>query len=332
MSSDPSDDILAGILRASGRRATPSAEDRDTVLRAAGASWRRAVRARRRRRWVGAIAAGAVVVTLVVSMLGRRPGDGARVVTQASLVRGEVWMLAPEYPAWRRVRAGEPVIAGARLRTAATTGAALSLSDGASIRLRSATTLRFESRNGLRLDSGAVYVDTGAGGNSRPIRVHTEWGTVNDLGTVFEVEWTPGELRVRVREGRIRLERRGEHANVESRAGEELAIDAGGFTQRHEYPTSGGGWAWAEALAVAPQSDDQPLLQFLEWVARETGRQLRFDAADTRARAAAVRLHGSPRNLGPLDALSLMLATTDFEYRLEGETEILIRRRHPESG
>src|SRR6476659_4490631 len=164
-------DVLAGILRASGRRLAPSAEDRDYVFRAADASWRRSVRARRRRRWIGAVAAGAVIVTLTASLLGHRPVAGATAPTVAALVRGELWMLSPGDVAWQRTRAGVPIIEGARLRTADSAGAALSSADGASIRLRAATTLVFETQAGVRLDSGAVYIDTGGAGNSRPIRV-----------------------------------------------------------------------------------------------------------------------------------------------------------------
>jgi ferric-dicitrate binding protein FerR (iron transport regulator) len=329
---DKSTDLIANLLRAGGRRAAPSAEDRDYVFDAAFASWRRTVRARRQRRWMAAVAAGFAIMAVAYSVIERGSGDDPGVVAQAALLRGELWSSGPHDSTWRHVSAGTPVDLGARLRTGAGTGAALLLSDGASIRLRAATTVVVESRSHVRLDSGGIYIDTGPGGRSQPIKVLTDWGTVNDLGTVFEVERTSSELRVRVREGRIRLERGGERGIVESGAGQELAVDAGGAAEVRNFPTTGAEWAWAEALAVAPESDDQPLLQFLEWVARETGRRLRFDEPGTRAQAAAVRLHGSARNLGPLDALTLMLETTDFEFRLQGESEIVIYRRHVDRG
>jgi hypothetical protein len=91
--------------------------------------------------------------------------------------------------------------------------------------------------------------------------------------------------------------------------------------------TSGSQWAWTEALAVAPSIDGKPLLQFLEWVAHETGRPLRFVEPEGRERAAIVLLHGSVPNVRPLEALELVLAATDFEYALEKDGGILIHWR-----
>ena len=64
----------------------------------------------------------------------------------------------------------------------------------------------------------------------------------------------------------------------------------------------------------------------LAWVARETGRQLHYESTAVEARAANVILHGNIRHLAPLAALDVMLATTDLEYTLVGDTmEIRIR-------
>ncbi|HKX59716.1 MAG TPA: STN domain-containing protein, partial [Steroidobacteraceae bacterium] len=85
-------------------------------------------------------------------------------------------------------------------------------------------------------------------------------------------------------------------------------------------------WAWAEALAPLPDIDGRPAAQLIRWVARETGRRLRYESPVVEDRAATVILHGDIRHLPPLAALEAMLATTDLEYVLDGDT-IEIRAR-----
>jgi hypothetical protein len=63
----------------------------------------------------------------------------------------------------------------------------------------------------------------------------------------------------------------------------------------------------------------------LTWVARETGRAVRFASPDIERKAGTTILHGNIRHLAPLEALSVMLATTDLEYTLPDDATILIR-------
>jgi hypothetical protein len=61
--------------------------------------------------------------------------------------------------------------------------------------------------------------------------------------------------------------------------------------------------------------DDRPLLTFLEWFARETGRKLVID--DTaRKQATSIRMHGNVRGLTAAEALSAVMATTTLRYEL----------------
>jgi hypothetical protein len=86
-------------------------------------------------------------------------------------------------------------------------------------------------------------------------------------------------------------------------------------------------WRWVESIATAPDVNDQPVMELLDWVARETGRPIRFKDAEVERRAASTILHGSVRNLAPLDALSLMLATTDLDYVELTDGTLLIQAR-----
>jgi hypothetical protein len=50
-----------------------------------------------------------------------------------------------------------------------------------------------------------------------------------------------------------------------------------------------------------------------------------FERPEIERKASSTILHGSIRNLAPLEALSVMLATTDLEYALPDDGTILIR-------
>ena len=61
--------------------------------------------------------------------------------------------------------------------------------------------------------------------------------------------------------------------------------------------------------------ENRPLIEFLEWFARETGRKLVID--DTaRKQAAGIRMHGNVRGLTLTEALSAVMATTTLRYEL----------------
>lgn len=325
-------DVLAELVRAAGRRVAPPAEDYEYVLAAAGRSWQRAVRARRRRQWAGALAASLAVCTIGIAVYhfwtgfssGTRPGE---IAASADLVRGDVSLRRSDEATWQPLHAGEAIKNGARLRTGAAAGASLNLSDGGMLRLNAATELALVSGRRLHLVTGSAYIDSGERRVRDSLAVETDLGTVRDVGTVFEVKAAPRALRIRVREGRVRLDALVGRPVLEGQAGEELQVDGAGFTQRVVFPTAGPDWAWAEALAVSPTFDNQPLLRFLQWVAHETGRPLQFAEAGAEAQAANVVLHGSARDLKPLEALAVMLAVTDFEYALNEDGTILIRRR-----
>ncbi|HZF16171.1 MAG TPA: FecR family protein [Steroidobacteraceae bacterium] len=321
-------DPLAEIVRAGGRRPTPPPDDYDQVLAAATASWQKAVSARRRRQWIGALAASAVLCAVGLAVFHFRPIAMETARTAATtLVRGQLAVQAPGTFDWHPLQAGAAIDNGARLRANGPGGASLSLGAGGLLRLRESTEVAVSAGAHLQLFDGSAYVDSGSRPPGQPIVVETGLGTVRDIGTVFEVRASAGALRVRVREGQVVVDAPGRDESFESQAGQELQIGSDGTTRRSDIATAGPEWAWAEALADAPVVDGKSLLGFLEWVSHESGRALEFQYAGDRQQAAAVRLHGSVPNLRPLDALDLMLAATDFDYTLSDAGAIVIRRR-----
>jgi ferric-dicitrate binding protein FerR (iron transport regulator) len=326
--SGASRDPLAELVRVGGHRMAPPRADYEQVLAAATAGWQRAVHARRRRRWIGALAASAAACAIGLVLLQLRPLAVEPVAAPAAnLLLGDLDIQRPGAPGWSRLRPGAAIENGARLRANGPLGASISLSAGRLVRLKPATQVTLLAGAHLQLVAGNAYVDSGTQQPADSIVIDTGLGTVRDIGTVFEVQAAPEAIRIRVREGRVLLDASGRATPLESHAGEELRLARDGSTLRASIPTAGPEWAWAEALAMAPAIDGQSLLGFLEWVAHECGRPLQFQSDGDKQRAAAVLLHGSVPDLRPLDALDIMLAATDFEYTLSDAGAIVIHRR-----
>jgi hypothetical protein len=62
--------------------------------------------------------------------------------------------------------------------------------------------------------------------------------------------------------------------------------------------------------------ENRPLLEFLRWFARETGRTLEMDEP-SRQQALSILMHGSVQGLTVTEALSVVMATTpSLKYEL----------------
>jgi ferric-dicitrate binding protein FerR (iron transport regulator) len=318
-------DSLARLIGAVGRRAAPPAEDYQRVLRASREAWERAVRQRRRRQWVYALAASLAIVAIGIGLLHRLDGGAGVVIGRVALTDGGVFV-GDARGDWHGVLSpGTTLLSGTRLRTDADGRVAVSLTNETSLRLGPSTDLLLAPRRRVELIAGRVYVDTRAAGGN--IEIETRFGTLRDLGTQFEVLASPAGLRIRTREGAVQLLRPGTDSALVCKFDEELRIDDEGHIERGYIAPHDAEWEWAESLAEPPRGSHLPLRQFLDWVARESGRRVRYDSPDTEARVSRVVLHGTTPNLAPVQALEVTLATTDIEFVLLADGTILLRPR-----
>jgi FecR protein len=190
----------------------------------------------------------------------------------------------------------------------------VALADGGTLRVAADTALELTGPTKGVLRRGQIYVDLPPGTHSKaPFRIETRAGTVEHVGTQFEVISNDRLVRLRVREGRVQL------GSLAADAGTELtALNDGTITQG-TIPTYGRDWLWVAALAPDYEIEGKPLLGFLEWVSREVGRPVQFSDDHARAVAGRTILHGSVRGREPLDALSSVLATTSLTYEIRGD-------------
>ena len=319
-------DIVAKLIQTAGRRAEPPPEAYSRALEAATAAWQSKTRARRRQRrfrWAAVLAAVSISAAIV---LGTLAPTSPQPVAQVERIIG-ILEFQEGGSGWQVVSSeSEPLQFGTAVRTRTGSRAGLVFPDGLSVRIADDTEIELVSVDEIRLASGMVYVDTGADNHDQGrLRVITDAGTAEDLGTQFEVFYRDDVYRLRVREGLVVLQRGAEQ--IDNRLGDELIVDADGGFRKARIARDDPAWLWVESVAPAPVVDEQPITVLLDWVSRETGRQVRYSGPVVRRQAGATILHGNISHLSPLEALTVMLATTDMEYALLEDGTIMIRTK-----
>jgi ferric-dicitrate binding protein FerR (iron transport regulator) len=291
---------IESLLKLAGERDRPSDAAFERARVAAQASWRRALQrpvepAARPPRWFTLGAWIATAAAALVAGVWLRPVAAPLDVARVAAIDGDV-----------RLGAGQPLTADAILRSAAELNTfhgrvALSLGDALSLRVDRDTRLRLDGPGHVTLMAGAVYVDSGGLNAHTSLRIDTPAGEVRHVGTQFQVRVSADLTRVQVREGRVALAAPDGIADL---AAGDVADGSGGRVRvRHGQPIQGAEWEWVAATAPVFDIENRPLSEFLAWLAREHGWQLRFADASTQSRAQAIRLHGS---MAGLDAAGMV--------------------------
>ncbi|HEY6923718.1 MAG TPA: FecR family protein [Steroidobacteraceae bacterium] len=312
------DDPIERALEA-GLARSPLTDDAFARIHAAvAAEWRLESPVRRpRHRWV-AMAAGLAAATVVGAFLLQ---VFAKTPTIGIVARADKGALISR----RRVLPDQPLEVLAPLRVGnvlVTRDAVLvQLQRGGTLRIAAGSRLEVTAADEVSLDNGEVYLDFPADPHgASTFVVRTPLGLVEHMGTQFDIALTD-ELRIRVREGSVRL-RRGSQTQT-AVAGTELVVPPAGQTRQHSMAIDGPEWSWVEALEPDFPIEDRKLSDFLEWAGRESGRQVSFLDEHARAVAERTRLHGSIHGLSLTQALEAVLATTSLRYNFEqGRIEV----------
>lgn len=267
---------------------------------------------------VGAVAAAALLLigvrlTVRDDPVSRGP---AQAVATIEVLSGAARLLPSEHAAEPALlQVGDGIREGDGVDTMSGGLAALRLAGGASVRIDRGTRLRLISDITMVLDEGTIYVDSGKARGDRSLEVRTPLGVARDVGTRFEVRFNGSAVRVRVRDGLVRLaQNRQSH---DAGPGDELTIDGEGRVGRRIVPLHGADWAWAAVLARPFELEGRSVREFVDWIARENGWQVRFADAAVERKAQTTTLHGSIQGLTPQEALSAVLPTSGVEHRLE---------------
>ena len=304
------------VLREGLKADALSPEALQRIRQATEQQWRSVTRAPARRDW-RALAAVASIAVLAAGLgwMYLAPYSG----NVHGAILGQVASFdAPGLIESRPLRRDVVLAEGADLRVGQALDvlgdSLISLSGGGNLRVARATAIEVKSENTIVLERGELYVDIPPGSHAHSaFRVVTDAGEFRHEGTQFAVAIVEGQTRLRVREGSVLWHAGTGDSTVH--AGTEVIIDRNGKATHRTMATAGRDWGWTESMMPVIALEDRPLIMFLEWFARETGRKLEIDDA-ARMQASIIRMHGNVRGLTVTEALSAVMATTTLRYEL----------------
>lgn len=321
------DNAIRRVLRAAGSREQPSESMQREIREAVHAEWRAAVAQRasgRRRVWLLAAAASFAIAGFGWWMMRARVETPAQIVASVSRSEGSVRSRLLSQQRWQQIDTSRPLYSREALMTGPDGRAALALAGGISLRLDRDTRIVLEDAQRIEVLAGAVYVDAGPSmPSSRSLRIDTPAGSVRHLGTQYEVRLLQPGTRIRVREGRVELSD-SSGAIEQLAAGDQLTVSVSGVRERAKVPADAADWSWAASVAPPFDIEGRSLNDFLSWVGRETGLEVAFADAASKAEATGVVLHGSAAGLPPAEALDVVLPTTRLQS-VKTDGRILIR-------
>ena len=311
------DDGVARLMNLAGLRPAVSADIEARVYNHVQQEWRNSLPVSQTRKWAVPLALAASILIAVTLMINPVGVEGALV--------GSVARVSNEFGATTAtLSVGDAVRAGDTLTTRNGQLLNIALPDNTSLRLAQNTSLQLDGPYRVTLVAGTVYADSGflpSQGNK--LAIQTEVGVITDIGTQFLVSFVGAELGVAVREGRVDVT--AERDIYTARAGESLMSQVGSPAITGRIGATDRVWDWTLDVASDFEIENNSLLDFLEWVSRETGKELIFASDEIRAAAMATVLHGSVSDLTPSEAADTILATTEFDYRID-ETSIILGR------
>jgi ferric-dicitrate binding protein FerR (iron transport regulator) len=301
-----------------------SAEAMQRIRQAAQQEWRAATQSvdsarvahEPKRRWLSLAAAASVAVLAGVvgwNVFLANPANDGAVVGQ--LARFEAPGIAESHFLRRDtlLSQGAELHAGQALDVRG--DALVQLAGGGNLRVARASAFEVLAANAVRLERGELYVDIppGSRGSDR-FMVVTPAGEFRHVGTQFAVAIVNGATRLRVREGTV-LWRANEGDSTVS-AGTEVVIDGNRTVTRRPINTAGREWVWTESMAPEFEIENRPVMEFLVWFSRETGRKLELADDEARKQAATILMHGNVHGLTAMEALSAVMAATTLRFEL----------------
>lgn len=317
MHNESENDPLETLIKNAGHRETTDANVSERVEKHLHAHWQQLVqqgRRKQRRKRIATFGGGlAIAASLILAVIILQPGyDPTVIVAHVENSVGEAQSGERGEPL-SILKSGHTIHAGGILETGEASGVGLRLTSGHSLRVAASSRLRIEPGKVL-LDRGRIYIDSGPDGSSQAISVYSSYATVTEVGTQYQLELLDDGIEVSVREGMVRLET--DSVDATARAGEAVLLDSEGKFEHTKIPKYGERWQWITPLSQALDIDGISVGEFLEWLSRENGWQIRYSSNDLRLSAQTILLNGSIAGLGAEEALETVMTTTGWRYTL----------------
>lgn len=317
------DDALEALLRNAPPRPMPADEDTAAVRDAVATEWRAVTGRRRTRRRLISLAVAATVllaVGITVNLL-RVPSALPVQVATIDKTIGSIYLLG-EQSQLQEMHDLAELTAGQVIVTGHDSGAGITWINGGSLRVDEDTRVEFVSPEEILLRSGRVYFDSQPSSLQAGITqssvagfaIRTERGVVRHVGTQYMTGINGGALTISVREGNVEVE--GTYHDAAAKAGQRLTLAGSNRPAITNIPGHGDDWRWVEQMAPIVNIDERSAYEFINWVARESGFEVRFVSDAVEQRARDTKMTGSV-DREPQIALRTLLQTTTLVSNIE---------------
>jgi len=328
---EPSEDSLESTLRNIDARPKPPAELEQAVYQHVLEDWKKLGTNKKRKKiaiyW--SVAASLLMAILIQPLLFQ-PEDGVRDVQALGLVenqRGSVFLIQDDERI--QITAADKaklLFPEQSISTGTNAGLAILWGDVNSVRVDENTEIHLSSSTDIELISGRIYVDippvSGQNQSGFELRVVTRLGTVNHIGTQFMVTSDADSVEVRVREGSVSIDNSNQVLVMQK--GQLTKLSDSAKLNQQVVSTYGPDWQWTEKLTPAFALEGKALSDFLDWVGRESGREVLFDSIAAKDIARNTIMHGSIDE-EPLRALDIILDTNDLSwYEQDGKVILFL--------
>ncbi len=210
-----------------------------------------------------------------------------------------------------------------QLQTAAGQQLGIRLRNGANLRIDELSQAALHSDEVVSIRQGRLYWDAGVAASGRQMTVTTEHGQLRAQDAQLEVTVMGASLQVRLRSGTAVFESSVDAVENPLRPGTTLVLDGEEF-RLVDTARVAASWAWTQGLA--PMPGDVNALQFLEWAAHETGRELHFANGASAQVARNTALDSAMDMATPEQSLKWMRAHSDFGSKIHySDSAITVR-------
>ena len=317
------DKSLEQLLSKATPRPVPSEAHTAEAREALRAEWKGVTGRHRSRRRILHYAVAASVLVVVFSLFNTLRMPAVDLVQVASIQKsfGSIFFVSEQSvvtPADNQ----QTVHFGETISTGDDAGIALAWLNGGSMRLDENTTVEFKDESTVWLHEGQIYFDSMPSSLIADAKIadpgtfviETEYGRVTHVGTQFvtRVDDKDKTLQVSVREGLVNVD--GQYYQHTARRGEQIRLIGRQQPVVLSFDEYGAAWNWVAERSPAVEVDGRTVDEFLGWVGRELGREIKY--SEDAEKVAAEKLIGRV-NDEPAEALRMRMLTVglvaDFE-------------------
>ncbi len=316
-------DKLAALLTKAGPRSAPPARIEAEVRAAVHAEWQHLLHSRKlkqQQRWLSA--AAVFMGALSIGWLARNMSINTPVTNAPALLASITYSQGRTTLNDSTLTTQTQLHAGDHLHTDSNSALRIELQSGISLRIAAGSDVKLNAADELQLQQGSIYVDSND--NRAPLNVHTTYGDISHIGTRYFIAADTQAVQVAVRTGQVAIRTNQQQTTVN--ALEQVQVGPVQQIQRSVLQLDDPRWQWAQTLATPFVLENRSLSEFLQWVERETGYEVRYASNEVSKAAARTVLHGQQTSLPPLQALQVVAASTDFRITTQDQQLVIEQR------